>query len=184
MDMDAVAARPDFHRLKLRFEKKAVRGRDDECWLWTDAPHTSGYGVLSIQVDRRGKLVFAHRLAYFLAFGSIPKDEEGDTLLVCHHCDNRLCVNPRHLFLGTDGDNMRDKTEKGRASRFPGEQSNFAKLNDSDILAIRADRRSTRDIAAEYRIDWGHVAKIKRLEAWGHLPGPEPFRRAKWERAA
>jgi len=88
------------------------------------------------------KPITAHRAAYIIAHGEIP-----DGLFVLHKCDNPLCVNPEHLFLGTHQDNMRDMMEKGR--NRPGEKCPHAKLNEAQVLEIR--RR------------WGNGEKIVRL---------------------
>lgn len=186
MDVNSIALRPDFPRIKRRFASKIDFGSGaGGCWLWTDAPHTTGYGVMSVQVDGTTKLLFAHRMAYYFANGPISMGEDGQTLLVCHRCDNRLCVNPVHLFLGTDRDNMRDMALKGRNYVPPvGEANLVAKLTDEMIRSIRADKRSTRDIGKAYGIDHGHIAAIKRLETWAHVAGPAPFRRERGKRAA
>lgn len=82
--------------------------KSDSCWTWTGRRYPGGYGEFSVKhVNYR-----AHRVSWMLNVGPIP-----DGLLVCHHCDNRLCVRPDHLFLGTDKDNQTDAIRKGRHAR-------------------------------------------------------------------
>jgi len=173
MDIDDLQHRPDYQTLLRRFRSKFAERTESECWVWTDRPHTTGYGVLSIQVDGRGKLVYAHRLAYYLSKGPIPSDAFGDTLLVCHTCDNRLCVNPAHLFLGTDGDNMRDKAAKGRNFRPIGELSSRAKLTADQVREIRLDSRTAEEIARSYAVSPVTVSSIRRGRTWGDLQSPQ-----------
>jgi len=98
----------------------------DSCWLWAAACFTNGYGAFRDGPKQRR----AHRWAYEHFVGPIPP-----TTVVMHTCDTPRCVNPNHLRLGTDLDNQRDMTAKGRGRT--GSRNGFAKLNDDDVRAIR-----------------------------------------------
>lgn len=133
------------------------------CWEWQKCK-TLGYGRLA--VAGTGKKSRAHRQSHALHTGPIP-----DGMLVCHACDNPSCVNPDHLFLGTQSDNMADMTAKGRQSR--GEASGSAKLTKSDVLEIRdlaLHKVFTQAaIGALYDIDQTAVSKIHSRKSWRHI---------------
>jgi hypothetical protein len=100
----------------------------DSCWVWTGIKNQKGYGRI-----RRNKIWYSsHRVSWELYFGEIPDD-----MLVLHKCDNPSCVNPDHLFLGTNQDNMDDKVSKGRQSRLYFERNPASRLSYKDVLEIR-----------------------------------------------
>ena len=111
-----------------RFCKHFLPDASGKCWTWTGHA-TDGYGRMRVS----GKMAGAHRLAYELFVGPVP-----DGMHVLHSCDNRRCVNPAHLRVGTHADNMNDKRLRGRAA---GERNPKAKLTERDALAIREMRR-------------------------------------------
>lgn len=155
---------------------------DDGCWPWLRSKFRDGYG----QVKIRGRNRRTHQVAYELQTGTTfeARSFTPDTECVLHRCDNRACCNPRHLFLGTPGDNMRDASNKGRLTGGPGHPIPTearargtahprAKLTDADISAIRAwsafgERTSV--IAKTYGIAVHTAAKIIKRLAWAHIP--------------
>lgn len=148
-----------------RFWEKVKIGPADDCWIWQGKP-VGGYGRITIG----GSVIRAHRLSWQLAHGPIP---EG--MLVCHNCpggDNPLCVNPAHLFLGTNADNTADKIAKGRARYAQGSRVSGAKLTEADVLVIRdlrADGHTYQRIAARFRVSERAISRITRGEGWGHV---------------
>lgn len=132
-------------RPRIPFENSVSPEPNSGCWLWTGAITKNGYG------SRGGR--YAHRIAWERASGPIPNG-----LCVCHRCDNRVCVNPRHLFLGTALDNARDRDAKGR--------SGSARITAADVVRIRSDKRTQAEIAADYGLQPGTISSIVRRLRW------------------
>lgn len=138
-------------RLLKRIDRS---GGADACWPWTGA-RSLNYGVLSID----GRQQKAHRVVYEIAKGPIPKGQR-----ICHRCDNPPCCNPAHLFAGTAKDNSLDMARKERAGH--------TKLTTADVVAIRADTRPLKAIAADYGVHFGTIAWAKNGRSWTHVPNP------------
>jgi hypothetical protein len=114
--------------LAVRFWKKVVKTKANECWLWTGCKSPFGYGCFNVN----NRMRIASRIAWELTHGKIPKG-----LCVLHHCDVPACCNPKHLFLGTRTDNSNDKIKKGRARGSQGSKHPYAKLNESVVQDLR-----------------------------------------------
>ena len=145
-----------------RFWEKV--NKDGECWNWTAATRSTGYGCL--KVARR--LISAHRFSFVLHFGDVPEGK-----IVCHTCDNRACVRPEHLFAGTPKQNVDDMDSKGRANRPCGENHGSSKLTDAKVrqfFAMRLLGFSNRKIAALSGVGASTVNEIMAGRTWKHVP--------------
>ena len=156
--MDESEVQRDEQFKALFFAKLARR---DGCLEWVGYIQQNGYG----QVGFRGGLVSTHRAAWIIAYGAIP-----DGLFVCHHCDNRRCCNPEHLFLGTTQDNMDDMVSKGRHGGSSGEAHPKAKLTKARVNEIRrryADENILQgELANEYGVAKPTVAALLLNRSW------------------
>lgn len=128
------------------------------CWLWTKGLMSTGYGYIDFQRARH----FTHRLVWELINGPIPNG-----LFVLHKCDNPACVNPKHLFLGTQKDNRQDCVTKLHHSF--GSRHGMSKLSENNVLSIRASSKSAQDLAKRFGLAPGYVREIKRRESWRHI---------------
>lgn len=134
--------------------------KSGDCWLWTLGVIGFGYGSLTYQ----GKAARAHRLAYTLGVGAIPKGMQ-----VLHKCDNPLCCNPDHLFLGNHKDNINDRIEKDRTAR--GEQSGTHKLTDEQVLYIKQHPKPVprKRLAIEFGVGVTTIDNIIGGVQWKHI---------------
>jgi len=148
--------------VKRFWSKVDIRGPDD-CWNWIASCHRSGHG----QFNWCGVPQGAHRIAWALVNGSIPKG-----MFICHRCDNPGCVNPRHLFLGTQAMNMADMAAKGRRR---GINSANAKLTENEVVEIRGlyatGRFTQARLAVVFSVANQCIHDIIHGRTWKHLPG-------------
>ena len=154
-----------------RFMARVEPDLNSGCWLWAGATGPNGYGAFS---DDTGT-VRAHRASWALHRGAIPAGR-----VVCHKCDVRLCVNPDHLWLGSQKENMTDARDKGRLAPQSGEQNNKARLTSEDVEAIRAMRGVVpqRVIAERFGVSRDHIKKIHQGKYWPAPNWPRVFCRA------
>lgn len=152
--------------LRTRLEDKVFYGSPDGCHYWTGHTVNGRYGHIRFKET----MVLAHRAAYTIYVGRIP-----DKMVVMHSCDNPLCVNPAHLSVGTQGDNIRDTVKKGRhnpASTFGTLSGRSTNLTDDDVRAIRKELESgkfQRVIGKKYGIRQPQISRIKNRLSWPHI---------------
>lgn len=134
------------------------------CHLWAGAVSSSGYGSFTYMK----RTVKAHRFSYELFKGPIPPG-----LLVCHHCDNPVCVNPDHLFIGTDADNVADRNRKGRhQTKYSpkGSAHGQTRLMESDVMHIRQKVLKNCEYAKMYKVAASTITHIQNGKSWKHAP--------------
>ncbi len=146
-----------------RFWNKVDTRDKEECWNWQgaiQAIQSKGYGSVGIS---KGKTALTHRVAYEISTGEIPKGK-----MVLHKCDNRGCVNPNHLYLGTHQDNMKDMVERDRQAR--GERNGRSRLTNEDVKNIRRNygtgNHTQKQVADQFGVSISSIRKILSEEYW------------------
>ncbi len=146
-----------------RFWSKVDVRAPDECWPWSSALNEHGYGVFG----GRKLPVLAHRAMWQVFNGPIPAG-----MCVLHHCDNPRCVNPAHLWLGTNADNTADMMTKGRHKpvSLPGERNPNVRITADDVACIRAlyaaGGISQDRLARQFGISQTQTSRVIRGESW------------------
>ena len=137
-------------KLATRILKNTKHNQETDCLEWQKYKNTSGYGT--IKVD--GQMLLAHRVAYSFFIGPIPQG-----MCVLHSCDNPKCVNPKHLWLGTNYDNVQDKVKKGRAG---------AKLKPKDIPIIKTSTLSAKQLGTYFGVSAEQIRNVRSGKSWGY----------------
>lgn len=154
-------------RIQRRIRPDPVTG----CWNWQGSKNAGGYGLLALwdtETKKKKSTAKAHRFSYETFVGPVP-----DGMCVLHRCDRPGCVNPEHLFLGTKGDNNRDRSTKGRSRGLIGENHLQAKLTEAQVREIRA-RYATgsiyqRELGDLYGVSQEAIGFIVRNVHWKHV---------------
>ncbi len=139
-----------------RFWRLVHVGKLDECWTFINKKS----GRPTFYFD--GKHLGAHRFSFWIHTGIWPGE-----LQILHSCDNKACINPHHLFLGTQNDNVQDCVRKGRIAY--GERHGNAKLTEDDIHVIRTSNTNRAQLAVEYSVSNVTIGAIIRRVAWRHV---------------
>jgi len=135
-----------------------------QCWIW-QAHIADGYGKFTVCYNGIAKKVRAHRFAYELTYGTVARN-----ISVCHECDNRKCVRPDHLFLGTNSDNVSDRDAKGRQAR--GISHGLAILKELDVKQIRVLYKkgwTQQKLAKRFVVCQSLISDIVNYKRWKYL---------------
>ena len=146
-----------------RFYDLCIPEPNSGCWLWLgNVSKKTGYAGFATGDAR--KFMSGHRYSWELHFGAIPPGK-----VVCHTCDIRCCVNPEHLFLGTQDDNVQDMRRKGRARYAHGEAHVNALLNEEAVRLIRSNDTSPYALAKIFNVAPTTIISVRRRDSWKHV---------------
>lgn len=143
------------------FLDRVLIDKKTNCWEWAGHIHKSGYGY-----DRHplSGLRRTHRISWYLHFGEFDR-----SLCILHRCDNRKCVNPSHLFIGTQDDNMKDRQSKGRTVNPVGSSHGRSKLTEAIVLRILKSKLNGRQAAKHFKISEPTISMIRKGRIWKHV---------------
>ena len=149
-----------------RFWNKVKKGDPDECWEWIAGKSGSGYGSFTVHGAKGRKIHNAHKLAWIVSNSRpVPKG-----LVVMHSCDNKACVNPGHLSIGTPFENIRDCRLRGRKNPAVGERHSRAKMTADIVRAIRLEYEtnavSIRELQDKYGFTWSSTYAAATRRSW------------------
>jgi hypothetical protein len=147
-----------------RFKAYVEKGLGSKaCWEWTGGKINTGYGMFHPLPKQS---VLAHRYAYEQHRGPIPAGQ-----FVLHHCDNRACVNPRHLFCGTQQANVDDMINKGRDRKrgLAGAKNHSAKITEAIVRKIRASSTTAKILAKRHGVSVSLIYAVKQRRLWAHI---------------
>ena len=144
--------------LSEKIERNITRIPESGCWIWMSTIEDSGYG----RVCSGKKPFYAHRASYEQKYGKIPNG-----MMALHHCDIKSCVNPDHIFIGTQKDNMLDKVLKNRQAK--GINHGNAKLTEDQVREIKSSSETSIKLAAKFNYSASMIREIKNGNLWKHL---------------
>jgi hypothetical protein len=141
-----------------KIERNITRIPESGCWIWMSTIEKSGYG----RVCSGKKPFYAHRVSYEQKHGPIPNG-----MMALHHCDVKCCVNPDHIFVGTQQDNMTDKVRKNRQAK--GINHGNAKLTEDQVREIKSSSETSIKLSAKFNYSASMIRAIKNGYIWKHL---------------
>ncbi len=162
----------------IRFNERFVVGFENACWPWNSLVNINGRGIFSVWREGRQFTYSAPKVSFV-----IYKSDDPMGLFACHTCDNPICINPNHIFLGSVGENSADMVRKKR-HKF-GETSPLSKIKEQDVRDARrwySVGYGTTEIGAHLGLTRGYLQRLIQGHFWKHVDNPVPLRKNKAQR--